>query len=241
MAGSYVQISRDDLEEWLDGLPYQWSRVQGRAGIYLIHLSRSVAVKLSSTIGSNDDARGLGKASMQLSLVSRITGQVLNKKAQGQSHFKRTKNWRATWLDGIRRMQGAYMKAQGFYDAIAEIEDRDRYKKETLGKIESVDGWRNHDILSDFHKKVMQDGVLTSKQMALVDRLMKANSKPSAPSGRDEDFYQRVRHLYSVARDRGDQWLMNFLKNVGPRVRDGQPLSPKQVEVLDRNLDRYNV
>ena len=215
-AASYVQINRNDLEEWLDQLhtntPKKWHLKPGKAGIYLIPLSDTVAVKLSSTIGTSDDAMGRGMASMQLALTSLITGQTLNRKAQGQGHFKRTTNWKTTWAKGFELMKDAYMKAQGFYDAIAAIEDRDKYKADILKKIESTPDWKNESILVDFHGKITQDGILTGKQLALLDKisLEKQNAPqrpgptPAAPQGP-----QQVRLPH------GDTWTL-----YSPRVKD---------------------
>ena len=43
---SYVTITREELEAWLEGLPWKWSRKTNTAGIYLVHLSEVVAVKV---------------------------------------------------------------------------------------------------------------------------------------------------------------------------------------------------
>jgi len=120
----YVQISREELEDWLKrNFGRNWSRDQKYAGIYLIHLSDSVAVKLSSSIGATSQVRGLGKASMKLSLVSRITGRVLNAKAKDRKSFMRTKGWRKTWLAGVRHWEGVYQEYPDFYDRIGRGED----------------------------------------------------------------------------------------------------------------------
>jgi hypothetical protein len=321
MAATYVQISREDLEQWLDtlGMKMPWKRQPNRAGIYLLPLSPVVAIKLSSTIGSKDDAMGVGKASMQLSLVSTVTGQTLNKKAQGQGHFKRTTNWRATWKDGIERMEAAYVKAKGFYDALAVIEDRDQYKADIIQQIEAVPGWDRNSMLSDFHANVSRGGILTEKQKGALDTF--ANKAPKAkeplPKGRavwaleggpsgeevlifevvgnnkvvleykviddprkdiseisfaeaakvwndadkhsfwypsfgnpesdppflkapggDQALIERVRNLYREAHKTGDQWLMDFATNIGQALKSGRTLSPKQMEVLEKNLQR---
>ena len=162
MAGTYVQIDRDELESWLNGLPHltgKAQRVPGRAGVYVLPLSDFVGVRLSSTIGSSDDAVERGKASMQLALVSLITGQVLNKKAQGQSHFKRTVNWKTTWKEGIDRMREAYTKSQGFYDGVARIHDRNAYKADVLKAIDEIPNWQENGILSDFRVLVDRGGI----------------------------------------------------------------------------------
>lgn len=246
--GTYVQISRDDLEGWLDTLRLhgKWHRVTNKAGIYLLPLADSVAVKLSSTIGTSDDAMGRGQASMQLALVSLVTGQVLNKKAQGQNHFARTTNWKKNWAEGVERMRDAYKKSQGFYDALALIENRDKYKSDLLERIESNPEWRNNNVLVDFHDRVLQGGILTGKQVELLERLTKVRPAPAPvhvkeEAPRDEGLYQRTRALYQEAHRNRDTWLEEFLRSVGPKLRDGIALSPRQLSVLEQNLGKYKL
>lgn len=251
MAGTYVQIGRDELEDWLDSLPMQgrWRLKQGKAGIYLLPLSENVAVKLSSTIGTSDDAMGRGMASMQLSLVSLVTNQTLNKKAQGQGHFKRTINWRKTWREGFDRMKEAYLKAQGFYDALALIEDRDQYKADLLKKIEAVPNWQSDNLLADFHARVVQGGILTLKQLALLDKAVQEAKKPQAPAPEkdtrifpDEDpMLPVLRALWKAAKIAGDQWLMEFTKSVADQIKAGRKMTQKQMDVIEKNRGRYKV
>ena len=116
---SYTRISRDELEAWLTRSPFSWSRCGNTAGVYLVHVSDNVAIKLSSTIGSHDDAMGRGKASMNLMLVSRINGRCLNKKARDRKHFKRTSGWMDTWADGLLYWRGVFNQYPDFYNRIA--------------------------------------------------------------------------------------------------------------------------
>lgn len=244
-AGTYVQITRDELEEWLDSvrLHHHWELKAGKAGVYLLPIGENVAVKLSSTIGTADDAMGRGQASMQLALVSLITNQVLNKKAQGQSHFARTTNWRKNWLEGVERMREAYQKAQGFYDALAVIEDREKYKRDLLARIEAIPGWQQNNLLSDFHGKVREGGILSIAQAEVVIRAEKA--KPIAPKpaqgGGDEELLERMRNLYRAATRDGNRWLVEFLTSIGPQIKAGRPLSEKQMAALDRNFTQYGI
>lgn len=185
MAATYVKITREELEDWLDSLhlPKHWKRKTGMAGIYLLPLSDSVAIKLSSTIGSKDDAMGRGNASMNLALVSLITGKVLNKKAMGQSHFNRTTNWRKTWAMGIKRMDQAYMKSEGFYEALALIKDRSKYRDDTIDSIESIGNWQDNTMLKDFHRIVLKGGILTIKQLNALEKMVqKGFSSSPAPT-----------------------------------------------------------
>jgi hypothetical protein len=192
---------------------------------------------------------------MQLSLISIVTGKVLNKKAQGQSHFKRTTNWKATWVKGIKRIEDAYKKSQGFYDALALIEDRDQYKAEIIREIEAIDGWEQNSMLSDFHGNVSRGGILTTKQRAALLRAAEKSAqrgppieereeeeRPPPPKPEvDDKLIQQVRDLYKAAHRSRDQWLLKFTESIGKRLKAGQPLSPKQQETLDKNLKRYRL
>jgi len=246
---TWVPITRDDLETWMDGLPLdgKWRFQTGRAGVYLLPLSDKVAVKLSSTIGSSDDAMGRGEASMNLALVSIVTGQVLNKKAMGQSRFHRTTNWRRTWRDGFDRMADAYLKSQGFYDAIASIGDRDKWKRDTLADIEAVPNWQEKSVLHDFHRRVTEGGVLTILQQALLKKLLddsRRSLNPPSPPGADAELPElldRLRALWKKAKDSGDAWLMQFAANIGNIVKAGRPLSPRQKEIMEKNFARHRV
>jgi hypothetical protein len=229
-------------------------RVPNKAGVYLMPFSDTVACKLSSTIGTSDDAMGRGLASMQLSLVSRVTGQTLNKKAQGQSHFKRTINWKKTWAEGVERMRDAYAKSAGFYDALAAIEDRDQYKIDVMTAIESIPDWRNNNILADFHAIAAKDGILTLKQVDLLDRTLdreRGRNAPTAPVAPPKPIQEApkaedpllpiLRALYSKARAVNNDWLMEFTKSVADQVSRGRSLSPKQMDIIDRSRAQFKV
>lgn len=132
----YVEITRDDLEGWLrSNFGSDWSRDQRTAGVYLIHLSDSVAVKLISSIGRNDRNMGLGKASVKMMLSSRINPKItLNRKAKDRAFFQRTKNWKKSWLAGIRHWEGVYNKYPDFYDARGRGEEAPTAMQDQVSK-----------------------------------------------------------------------------------------------------------
>lgn len=246
MASTYVQISRDDLEEWLKtfNLHDKAYRVPGKAGVYMLPFSETVACKLLSTIGTSDDAMGRGMASMQLALVSRVTGQTVNKKAQGQSHFARTTNWKKNWAEGVERMRDAYTKSAGFYDALASIKDRGAYKSEIIEAIQSVPNWQNNNTLSGFHTTISKDGILTFKQIDLMDSIIDQETKkppePQKPVGEDP-VIAVMRDLYVKARAVNDDWTMNWVKDVANQVKSGRPLTQNQRALIDKKRDVYKV
>ena len=239
-AATYTPITRDELEDWLNRLSLykRWKRAENKAGIYLLPLSDSVAIKLSSTIGRKDDVMGRGKASMNLALVSLITGYVLNKKAMGQAYFTRTQNWRSNWLKGIKNMTVAYDKAHGFYDALAVIEDRAKYQKDVVEAIEAIPGWDQNRMLADFHKRVDGGGILTTKQMAAVVR---AQSKKQKAPVVDDKLLARMRQLYSAVKRDNNQWMVEFVTSVGQQLKGGRQLSEKQQKTLDKAFKQYRI
>ena len=254
MAATYVQIDRSDLEDWLRGLskesPFNGKMTikSGTVGVYLLHLSDAVAVRVSSTIGRMDTARGRGKASTKLSLVSLVTGHTLNKKAQGQSRFHRTTNWRTNWSDGVKRFTQVYLKSQGWYEALARIENRDAYRLETLGAIEARPNWESDKILSEFHGKVEKGGILTVKQQGLLDRLLgkpqPEKVDPKAKPLGDPDLeakLERLRDLWKAANRAGDEWTKGFCKSIADRYKRGMEPSDKQQPILTDKFRRYRV
>ena len=254
MASTYVRITRDELEDWLNTLHLadKWYRAENKAGVYMLPFSDLCAVKLSSTIGSKDDAMGRGMASMQLALGSRVTGKVLNKKAQGQSHFARTTNWKKNWQDGVERMKDAYEASQSFYEALAPIEDRVKYQTDLLTKIESHPDWRSHPVLSVLYQKVEKGGILIDRELKQIEVALGApHSTPAQAESlvdsmvnkdsETEALLTRMRNLYMIAKRSGDQWLQEFLTNVAQQIKAGRKPTPKQQGVLDQNLARHRL
>jgi hypothetical protein len=182
MPVSYVDISREELENWLDSLSYKWTREPRMAGIYYIHLSDVVAIKLSSTQTASSGSMGYAEGSMKLSLVSLVTKQLLNRKDADRAHFKRTLNWKRTWKEGVEHWATVYNNAKGFYDRIAEIEDRAEYKKNLLKDIESVFGWDKNTFLSSMHEKVTNNSILTKAQEEAIAKFVKRRPDPVSRS-----------------------------------------------------------
>lgn len=240
-AGTYVQISRDDLEAWLDTVG-KWSRFGKTAGIYLIHLSERVAVKLSSTIGTQNDAMGRGQASMNLALVSRVTDNILNRKAMDQSHFNRTSGWVKTWKVGVKRMQDAYLASADFYEAIAVIQDRETYKRDLLSRIEKIEDWKQNRVLTNLHGRVSNNGVLVARdEEALSREEVEAEEAKNTPVITTESRLEVLRSLYVGARANQDQWTMEFTKSIADQLKLKRPLSPKQADIIKDKLTSYRI
>jgi hypothetical protein len=252
-ATTYVQMSREDIEGWLDevGFRGKWKLSEGRTGVYLLNVGPNVAIKFSSTVAATEQVVGYANASMQLSLVSTFNGRVLNKKAQGQDHFKRTKGWRQTWKDGLDRMREAYIKAADFYNKLAVVDEN--YTQQKIKLIEGVPGWEQNPFLSDLHLRVERGGILSDKQEEAVLRFLGAGKvspkDDPAPSDRgradakkeQELDLQPLRNLYAAARSKGDQWTMDFSKSIADQLKAGKSLSDKQRNLINAKLDAYGI
>ena len=242
MATTYVQFTRAEFEEWLDSTGHKWRLKPRTVGIYEIPLSNTVAIEVSSSMTGRDDVVEYAGASMGTKLVSLVTGFTLNKVAQGQDHFKRTKGWRTSLKAGVERMVDAYRKSSAFYDALAAIRNRDEYKRENLAKIEKVPGWEQNDFLKSLHERIKDDGILTQKQLDALDR---ATSRPApaapppAPPEVNPQLLGQVRALYAVAKDQGNEWLMGFAKSMGEMIKAGRPGTDAQRNKLNALLDDY--
>jgi len=235
---TYVQLTREEFEDWLQDLGYRWKLKPGTVGVYLVPLSDTVGIEVSSSMTGRDDVMGKARASMGCRLVSLITGFTLNKKAQEQSHVKRTVNWRDNLARVFQRMVAAYEKASAFYDALAEIKDRDAYKREWVARIEAFPGWQANPFLTDMHTRLVDDGIMTIKQREAVVRTVdRPQAVSQSPSGIDVGMLARVRALYAVSKQRGNQWAMDFAKSIGEMLKAGRTLSAKQQAMLERLLN----
>lgn len=245
---TYTQLTREDFEDWIRSLGFrngQWEIKPGTGGIYWLFLSPTVAISINSTTGTQSQVRSRGKASMSLKLVSRITGRTLNKKAQGQSHFARTINWRKNWAKGVNRMRETYDRAKGFYDSIARIENREEYVADWIEKIEAVPSWNNNDFIVSMYDRLSGGRVLTERQEAALEAALQRlapqeQEEEQAPAGASEEFLEALREIYRRARNQNDQRTVRFIGSVGQQARD-RDLSDNQMRIVERIADDYMV
>ena len=238
MATTFVQFTRDEFESWLTSVGHKWKVKPGTAGIYVIPLSDTVAVEVSSSMTGRGDVVDYAGASMGARLVSLVTGFTLNKVAQGQNHVKRTINWRDNLGKVIDRLIDAYRKSSAFYDALAAIRDRALYKRDNIAKIEKVPNWSQNDFLKSLHERLTADGILTQKQLDALDR---ATSRP-APAPQEApnpNLLGQVRALYAIGLDRKDHSIMDFAKTVGQLMKEGKPGTGQQRAALNHLLGQY--
>lgn len=246
---SYVEIERDEFEEWLDKLVGRggWERDRKYAGIYHIPLSPTVAVKVSSTVGANDTGMGAGKASGQFRLMSRVDGRVLNKKAQSQSHFARTINWRKNWVKGFEDMEKAYKKSPRFYDVLAQYPKLEVYTKQIMDRIEKIEGWNNNPFLNSIYTSAAAGSILTEKQENALHTMevgvKPAVKAPPAPQKAVEPEHDldMLRELFRRSKRDGDAWTSDFVASIGKRVKSGLALTVKQNEALHKALIKYGL
>lgn len=244
---TYVNVSRQDLESWLDSVvasspSYKsWQAVSGTAGVYLIHLSEFVSVKVSTTLTAFDTTKGYGKASTKLSLVSRLfPNMVLNRKSNKQNTFYRTKNWRSTWKKGVDHLvANSYASKADFYDNIARIEDRDAYKRDKISAIESIPSWATNSKLVKLHQALTTGFILWPSQESYIESLI-------SPRSTVIPVYdvERLRRLYVAVRDNmrsgapvGDD--LAFVAEFGKKQVAGQRPSSSEKARIDYLLSQY--
>lgn len=240
MATIYVQITRKQLENWLNDLKALpqitgWSRVPNKTGVYLIHLSDTVAIKLTSSIGQTEKALAVGQASMDLSLVSRVTGRTLNKKAKDRKRFHRATNWQKTWREGVLHWVVVYAQAKDFYDRISVIEDREKYKGQWIETIEQIPDWSNNDLLVDFNLKLTQGHVLTEKQTSLI----LAIAKRAKYTEQQKAFLNRLTELKRWSAKDPD--VQNIVNQVFHLIDQETPLSDKIKNELRQAFHAYKL
>jgi hypothetical protein len=235
---AYVQFTREEFEDWLATTGHRWKLKPGTAGIYVTPLSDTVAVEVSSSMTGKGNVVTYAGASMGARLVSQVTGFTLNKVAQGQDHVKRTTNWRVNLGKVIDRIIDAYRKSSAFYDALAAIEDRAAYKKDTMAKIEAIPGWEQDQFLKSLHDRLESNGILTQKQLEALERAGHARPGPQEPNVNPRLLGQ-VRALYAVGKERSNPWLMDFAKSMGEIIKAGRPGTEAQKRTLNGLLDEH--
>ncbi len=240
MATTYVQLTREEFEEWLGTLGHRWKLKAGKVGIYVVSLSERVAIEISSSMTGRDDVVSKAQASMGVKLVSLINGFVLNKKAQEQSHVKRTTNWRDNLRKVFDRMLDAYRRSESFYEALAEIENREEYQIATLAKIEKIPGWASNQFMSDLHTRVSGGGILTHRQLESLDKAAAPRQRPQEDAlPRGTDLLPFLRGLWAVAKQENDTTAMKAAQSAGEAVKSGRPLQVDDMRHLRVLLRKY--
>ena len=230
----YVDITRHELEDWLDYNFGSWSRVRGKAGVYLIHLSDRVAVKLSSTQKGTGGSVSKGNASMNLSLVSLVDGSLLNRKARDRKYFQRTVNWKKTWKKGVDHWIKTYEGKEDFYEKIA---DRKSYKTKWLDLIDSLpNGGSDREIIKS--RDALEGGsVLWDNQERYILEAVTADLTRPAPRPELALNVDKLRDLYRKARSEGNREDMEIIRSLGLKARDG--FAPSQQEQRAYNALRF--
>lgn len=177
---SYVDITKSEFEAWLSSLGHPWKLKPGTRGCYLVGLSDRVALHITSTLG-DERSKGYAQAAGQMRLVSLVTDHCLNRKAQGQKHFKRTSGWRKTWGAGVSRMVAAYNECPDFYERIALPEDQQDKPEEPeiVGRMRKA--WKaakaagnvwEMEFLEDIAPCVKKGKPLSEKQQLALNRIL---------------------------------------------------------------------
>ncbi len=227
MAATFVDISREEMEDFLGKearrLNSSIIRKSGTAGVYAIPLSENVGVYVSSSVGSGNRAMDVGKGAIHIQLVELKNWGVLNKKAGGQSHVKRTTNWQKNAAKVIDNFVSEYQKAKNFYEGLTGnvLVDTD-----LLVKIETIPGWKNNTFLTSLHDQVEAGRPLSQKQLEALDRWKAPRQETLRPS--KEDLLQRLREIWKRHPSKRD-----LIKSFADQVNQGRTLSPKQMGIIE--------
>ena len=177
MASTFVEITRDEFDSWMDSLRRRWKRKPGTEGIYVIPLSDNVGIQIRSSIGHKQMALDKGRASVTIKMVSLKNGKTLGKRGVvGQTKFYRTKDWRRRWAKAVQMVEKAYRADQDYYETTA-VMDPEVYKVDTLKTIETVPNWKQHKMLRKWHDVVSRGGLLSLKQRNWLGDLASGKAK----------------------------------------------------------------
>ena len=199
---NYVDITKAEFEDWITSLGYPWKLKPGTAGVYVLYFNKdkTVALEVQSSLRGVGHSVGYANASMSMSLVSTVSGFCLNRKAQEQGHFKRTKNWRNTMKEGVDRFWDSYSERAEWYNLRASIKDMEAYKKDMLFKINSIPQAAENSFFDSLREQVNRGGVLSNKQLQAIDDAL-ASASPIADAETQIDRLkdvEKLRLLYVV-------------------------------------------
>lgn len=236
---TYTEITRDEFETWLLDLCPVAERVQGKQGVYAIPVSNDVHLYISTSIGSAGVAVAKGHGACHMKLQGRHNGRCLNRKDLGQTRFNRTTGWKVNWTKGVERMYAAYDKHADFYDRLGR-ETQPEYAARMQVAIDAQPN-PNSPFFNSM-KVLLQEGKwLTPKQEAVIV----GNKDSESPKPRANELQAKkievVTSLQKAAQDSNNVWLLNFTTSILQLLHKGRKLSPRQIEVLEQNLDRFGI
>lgn len=231
----YVNISREMLEDWLtSNFQSNWSRSGSTSGVYLVHLSDKVAVKISSALSSSNRSMGRGQASMNLSLVSRVDGRTLNAKSRDRKHFQRTTNWKATWLKGVKHWQKVYSEKSDFYNKFA---DKANYVAKWKGMIDKIPYAGSDRLLISLRDKLEGGDILfPNQEQIILDRHTQSQQRVQnawvTPLPID-----KLRLMWVWGRDHRNEEVKEVAKRLGLQSKAGE--LPSEQDIRDYNRLRF--
>lgn len=190
-AARYVEITRSQFWQWLESLGLIWEAVDKTSGIFLLHLSDNVGIKLSTSLTWDGTVMGVGNASMKMAMVSRVDGKVLNRKATGRSYIQRTKNWRSNLEDGIKNLRAAYTKSRNYYEKMAVVNPREYNQKWTsateqallVADLDSRDRNKLLDCLGRLKRN--KRSLLWDSEESMIEQVIQGQSEPEPAPAKD--------------------------------------------------------
>lgn len=248
MAATYVNIGRQEFEDWLFELCPVFERVEDAQGVYLVPLSPYVAVKISATLSSSDRTTRRGHGRCRMRLVARHRGHDLRGPEKGTRVSNRTKGWRRNWARHLRELIDVFKRHRDRYHEMASRSQED-YAAEWVARIESVPGWRDFDILVDL-RRVLGTGMwLTSRQEAAVWKFLGPKGSrgpgprtPQKIDPKDADKIARaLEQLVAEAEQAGDSWTATFATSVLKRVDGGRAPTTRQRSTMIEKFKKYGI
>jgi hypothetical protein len=240
MAATYVQIQRDDFENWLFSHCPVFERVEGKQGVYAIPVSDDVVLYISTSIGREDQAVAKGRGACHMKLQGRHNGQCLNRKDLGQSRFNRTTGWKDNWAAGIERMFTAYNKHAAFYDARGR-ETQPEYALRIQADIETIRHWSASSFFTSLYDQLTGGRWLTPKQISCIEDARDFESPKPARNPVEQKRVEAAGKLRELADLRKDAWVAEFAESIKEQMERGRQLSPRQLQCFERNLTKYGI
>lgn len=256
---NYVQITREEMEYFLAGVArklnskFRFRRDRRYEGIYLIPFSDNVALKISTSIGSQGSVVDRGKGAIHLSLVSLVKKMrpLANKKMKdyiGQSRINRTKGWQKNLTRAIIQAYEAYKKRESFFEEIAQGREVESYSDpdpELISNIEEIPNWKDNNFLSSLHQQLSRGKKLSPKQGEVLNRILAKVRLEKSPPKVDEEQLQSLRDLYDFIKksDSGSDYevrrALRFVESVEHQVHRGRALTPAQERVINDIRQRF--
>jgi hypothetical protein len=234
MAATYVQISREEFEDYLTStivpiLRKSWSRKGTTAGVYVFPLSDFASLEISSSIGTRDEAMGVGNAAIHVRLKSADGRLTLNGKGEqdSKSRVNRTSGWRDSLTKLVRQYVSTYQKSPRFYDTISKYGKFDNYLEHWKDQIRGVNGWENSEFLGNLMGQLSSKKMLSEAQEAAVVK--------SISSSKSFDFTHWLETIEGIQDWEKSSFLAKLHESLSNHVTISSKAQKIVLEIVDKN------